>query len=893
MSNSSLTWASVPDVVQAYELAPGPLKVLQIKIMHGANYFSGGPIVLVRMDLGELDEVFTDQIPGFFEKLKTVLPTLENHHCSLGVHGGFFQRVIEGTLLGHVTEHVAIELNHLAGMDVGYGKTRSTKTPGVYHVAFGFLDEHAGVYSAKAAVNLVNGLLQHDSFPVQPVLDRLVEIRERRLLGPSTQAIVDAADRRQIPWLRVDPYNLVQLGTGKYRKFIRATITSDTNLIAVETADNTYLTYQMLKDAGVPVIETVRAESVETIHAFWAAVQSPLAIKPADGHGGEGVSLNVNDPAAIDRAFEYASRVDPLVLAQPMVAGQRFRMLVIDDQLVAASQVSPPIMKGDGRHTIAELIEIMNTDPARGIGDKSRLSRVVVDDVSLRILADSGLTPDSVPKLGQQLPLQISAAMRLGGSSTDVTDQVHPMNRFLAERAAKVIGLNIAGIDVLAPNLKTSLLTNGGAVLTVIAAPDFRVHLLPTQGKRRDVATPVVNMLFSGEARTRAPVFSITGSFGKTTTVHLIAQALKRQGHVVGMATSDGLYVADRCLRPGNTTRPEQVALVLKDPYADAIVLETPLEGILERGLGYRYADFGVVLNVHDNHPQNDELDYVEDVAYVKSVVAEQVVDDGFAVLNADCDLVLDMRRRVFSKCALFSRNYEHPEVRLHVDRGGVAAVLDRDILVILHGRKRFDVCHMDDIPLTRGGQCKVNDESILATAAALYAFHVPVDQIDDALRSYNPSPSEMPGNLNVFEKYDCLVIHDGAQHVRSVELLKPFLSGFERPLLAAFDLTHETEIEEMPTLAAFFRERFQQVWLVCEDEARGRAMCEQLFSKGFTPDQVQCVSHSQEAWDSALHQASSENGVVILSPQAQAAVNAIQVFLDALPEQGATPSES
>lgn len=468
--------------VQSYAVDPGPLVVQEIKTLHGANYFSWDPAIVVRLDLGEYDEVFTNQIPGFLERLRAALPTLYEHHCSPGVPGGFLQRVAEGTLLGHVVEHVAIELQQRAGMDVSFGKTRATRSPGVYNVLFQFLDDVAGEYAGKAAVNLINALLTQRGFAIDAVIRELVEIRERRLLGPSTQAIVDEARARGIPYLRLDRYNLVQIGTGRYQKRIRATVTSDTNLIAVEIAADKSLSALMLRDAAIPVPETMSTDRMEEALAFHARLGTPVAVKPQHGVLGQGVSLAVADQIGMRAAFEWAQCWDRTVLVQSMLAGDNYRILVIDFRFVAAVRLQAPIVVGDGKHSIAELVAALNNDPRRDIGDKGLLTRVELDELSTRCLAMRGFEPEAVPAAGEALPLKVSGNLKLGGEAEDVTDTVHPWNRYLAERTCRIVGLNVAGVDVIAPDLGTPLSENGGAVIEVGAAPDFRPHLRPTRG---------------------------------------------------------------------------------------------------------------------------------------------------------------------------------------------------------------------------------------------------------------------------------------------------------------------------------------------------------------------------------------------------------------------------
>ncbi len=716
-----------------YQLIDGSLKVLDIKVMHGANYFSAGKVIVIKLDLGEYDEVFTNEIPGFYEKLKKNLPSLIEHHCSVGKRGGFFQRIKDGTLLGHVTEHSAIELQTLAGMDVAYGKTRMTRIQGIYNVVFRFLDEIAGVYTAKVAVNLINSILLDQPFDVVDAIQNLIDIREKRLLGPSTQAIVEEAKTRNIPYLRLDEYNLVQLGTGKFHKRIRATMTSDTNFIAVETVDNKVLTSLMLKNAGIPVPEIIQTKKLDEMISFQRKLEKPIVIKPAKSNTPKTICPNLKNTDEITNAFNWAKNFNEEFICQQFIEGNFYRLLIIDDKFVAASKLTPPEIIGDGKQTIEQLIEVFNSN--RVIGDKADLTKVEVDEITQKILSDKKYSMETILPENEIFSLKISGNMRFGGSSEDVTDDVHLMNKFLVERAAKVIGLNVAGIDIIAPNLVESVLENNGFVIGVNAAPDFRMHLKPTIGEPRNVAENLVNMLFQKKEKTRIPIFSVTGTKGKTPAVNLIKNCLKNSGYLVGLISSDGLFIGDNCLMKGDMTHPKSVSLVLKDPTIDVAVLETSREGILNYGLGYEFADFGVVLNLKEENIE-DDLEYLEDVAYAKSVVAEQVYDEGFTILNADYELVEEMRKRLYSNLILISKSNQNESVGIHSKKGGISVILDEKKVVILNGSNRIELIHLNDLPNDLKIKLENNFEILLGVVAALFAFGIEIEKIREGFET-------------------------------------------------------------------------------------------------------------------------------------------------------------
>lgn len=856
-----------------YQIEDGPLKIENLHILEGANYFSGGPVVIIRLNLGSFDEIFTSQIEGFYDKLSTMLPTLYEHHCSENKKGGFLFRVHEGTLLGHVLEHVAIELQTLAGMDVAYGKTRSTLVHGVYNVIFRFFDEVAGVYASKAALNLINAILQNIEFDVFEIIQNLILIREYRLFGPSTQAIVDEADKREIPWLRIDSYNLVQLGTGKYHKNIRATITSDTNFIAIETADNKYLTTLMLKDAGIPVLETIRPKNCEEVISFWKTIEKPITIKPCNGNLGQYIKHNLNAEVEITEAYQWVQEFDDDILVQPYAAGKNYRLLVIDYKLVAAVEITPPFIIGDGNSTIQQLIDELNKDPERQYGDKSKLTKVVVDQITEKILADKKLTVASVLPLDQFLFLKISGNPKLGGSSKDVTYEVHPFNKFLVERACKTIGLNIGGVDILASSIDNSILSNGGIVLEVNAAPDFRMHINPTIGQPKNVAAALITMLFPANTKSRIPVISITGTVGKTITANLINYCLSQEGYQTGLTNTEGLFIRNQRLMQGNMTFPAHVNLVLKDATIDCAILETSVEGILRRGLEYKKADIAIVLNVHEDHVGNDDIKYVEDLAYAKAVVAEEVYDAGYSILNADSALVLEMKKRINANIVLFSVQKQNKAILEHLAKGGFCVVIENNFIVIKHTLNTIQVVSIKEIPLMFGGKAHFMLENLLATVAALYVFGIPTENIKMHLISFDCNNQNLMGRLNFVAIKDLQLLLDYAHNEVSFEGLKDFLSQYEHYKIGVIDAPGDRPDDTIRTLGRIAAETYNEIIFYEGFDLRGRTtgditalLKEGAIATGFDANKINTFTNPQQAWKTALDKGKANQLIVILS---------------------------
>lgn len=724
-----------------YKIEPGPVSVEDIGILYGANYFSGGPVVRFRINLGEYDEVFTNKIPNFFENLKGLIPSLYNHHCSVGRVGGFFERMKEGTLLGHVMEHTAIELQNLGGMDVGFGKTRGAKKKGVYNVVFRFFDEIAGIYAGKVALNLINSIILGKDFDVSSAVEKLVFIREKRLLGPSTQAIVDEAERRKIPVIRLDKYNQVQLGTGKFQKIIRATLTDETSVLAVETTDDKYLTNSILNEAGIPVPKQVITENIEDIIAFHRDVQQPIAIKPAQGYQGKRVSIDLYTPENITKAFLWAKEFHDEIIAQEDIPGGTYRLLVINYRLVAAVRLIPANVTGNGKDSIKKLIDKVNSEPDREFGDKGKLSKVEVDEETLKIIELRGYTLESVLPEGETIFLKNSGNMRLGANSFDVTSLVHPNNRFIAERVAQILKLNVAGIDIISKDIAQPLSANYGKVIEVNAAPDFRMHINPTFGTKRYVQQEFVSMLFPQNSPASVPIYSVTGSKGKSLTVAIINSCLKSKGLRTGVVSKNGLYINNFCIAEGDATGSKNVQVVLKDPTIDCAIIETPVETILRTGLGYEHANYAILLNLHDlkeEYYTYDHIRDIEDIGYAKLVVAEQVYDDGYAILNADIKQVVDMRSRIYSKLAYFSKNPKNTAFNKHIANGGTGIILNNNLITIYDNGLELAVIAMDEIDFAKSTTDDSCFDSILASTVTLYLSGVPLEEIRETLVNFD-----------------------------------------------------------------------------------------------------------------------------------------------------------
>ena len=647
------------------------MKIIEIKVLRGPNYWSvrRPKLIQMKIDLEEMEEKPSNEIPGFKDRLQKLLPGLYEHRCSELVPGGFLSRVEEGTWMGHIIEHVALELQTIAGMDMGFGRTRTTGKKGEYFVVFDYMEEEAGVYAAKAAFKLVEALIKNEEYTLDEDIQQLREIREDTRLGPSTGSIVDEAVKRGIPFIRLNKQSLVQLGYGIHQKRIRATIASTTSSIAVDIAGDKEETKNLLGAAEIPVPKGIIIYSEEDLEDAINKVGFPFVIKPVNGNHGKGATTNITTGSRQKKALEAARKYGRNVICEKFITGFDFRVLVIDYKFICAALRTPASVTGDGEHTIQWLVDETNKDPRRGYGHEKVLTQIKIDDFTQKMLDDKGYTLQTVPAKGELVLLKPTANLSTGGTSTDVTDEVHPVNIFMAERIAKIIGLDICGIDIMASDLRTPLSENGGAVLEVNAAPGFRMHVEPSEGLPRNVAEPLVDMLYPKGTTGRIPIIAITGTNGKTTTSRLIAHICKTAGHKVGLTTSDGVYIQNQLMMTGDCTGPRSAEFVLKDPTIDFAVLESARGGILKNGLAFSNCDIAVITNVTEDHIGLGGIENIEQMAKVKAVLAETVFPHGFTVLNADDDLVYEMRKNLDCNIALFSMDENNKRIKQHCKR--------------------------------------------------------------------------------------------------------------------------------------------------------------------------------------------------------------------------------
>ena len=857
------------------------MKILRTQTLRGPNYWSirRDKLIVMRLDLEDLAEKPSNEIPGFYEGLIDVLPSLVEHYCSPGYRGGFFERVRTGTYMGHIIEHIALELQELAGTPVGFGRTRSTSTPGVYNVVFEYVEEQAGRYAGRAAVRLCQSIVDTGTYPKQELAQDLADLRDlcnNASLGPSTETIVKEAQARNIPWLLLSARAMVQLGYGVHQKRIQATLSSFSGILAVELACDKEGTKTILKDGGIPV---PRGTVIQYLDELSAAIEEvggfPIVIKPLDGNHGRGISIDVKNQQEAEEAYDLASAASKTrsVIVERYYKGSDHRILVINGKVAAVAERIPAHVVGDGRSTIEELIEITNQDPNRGDGHANVLTKITIDKTALNVLEKQGYELTSILAHGEIAYLRATANLSTGGIAVDRTDEIHPENVWIAQRVAKLIGLDIAGIDVVTEDIRKPLKEVDGVIVEVNAAPGFRMHVAPSRGLPRNIAAPVIDMLFPPGTPSRVPILAITGTNGKTTTSRLISHICRQTGKVVGFTTTDGVYIDDYLVEKGDNTGPYSASMILKDPTVEIAVLETARGGILRSGLAFNQCDVGVVLNVAADHLGIGDIDTIEQMAKVKSVVAEVVSAEGYAVLNADDPLTVSMAEKVKGRVAYFSMSPDNPIIHDHIRRGGMAAIYENGYLSILEGEWTLRIEEAVNIPVTMQGMAPFMIANALAACLATFVHGIDIELIRQGVRTFKPSVAQTPGRMNLFDLGHHHALIDYAHNPAGYEAVGGFVGNWSGEKVGVVGGPGDRRDDDLILLGKLSALMFDRIIVKEDNDTRGRRRGEvaDLILRGISQENAslrpEVILDETEALEKALSTV-SEGGLVVIFPE-------------------------
>lgn len=755
------------------------MKIIKTQTLSGPNFWSIDVhnLIIIHLDL-EKDNRYTHEIVDFSDGLCEIFP-----HLTQPKYQDFLTNLKTGILITDVILQLVLELQRLAGMPVEFGCTRGSSQPGVQRVIFEYKIPEAGRYAARAAVRLCHRLIDHGFYretELRQDLEDLQEIFLAAQLGPTTEAIVQEAETRGIPWKELPARHVIQLGYGKQQRRIQASQTDGTSILGIEFAGDKEGTKTLLDAARLPVPKGTVIDSLDDLeNAIDDIGGFPIVLKPLDGNHGRGITLDIQTWHEAEKAYSMAKNESKIgsIIVERFYKGNDYRVLVVNGKVVAVAQRIPAHVMGDGRSNLVELVEETNLDPRRGSGHENMLTRIEIDRNSIDILKQQGYRLESVPKKGEICYLKATANLSTGGIAIDKTDEIHPENIWIAERAAQIIGLDIAGIDITAPDISRPLREVDGVIVEVNAAPGLRMHIQPNEGTPRNVAVPIVDMLYPPGTPSQIPITAITGTNGKTTTTRLIAHILKETKKVVGFTTTDGTYIGDFLAEAGDNTGPQSAALILNDPTVELAVLEAARGGILRSGLGFARCDVGVVLNVSEDHMGLQDINTVEEMAEVKSVVAR--VASEYAVLNADDPLVVAMASQVKAKVAYFSMNPDNPIVSQHIAQGGVAAIYESGYLSFLKADQMIRVEQMANVPLTLRGLAPFMIANALAASLAAYVQGVTIEEISQGLRTFQMSVEQTPGRMNLIPYQSFHVLLDYAHNRASFQAILEFVRNW------------------------------------------------------------------------------------------------------------------
>ncbi|WP_222565834.1 cyanophycin synthetase [Novilysobacter antarcticus] len=866
------------------------MRIRNRSVFLGPSLYAHFPVIRLELDLGVLEAWPTVRLgAGFIDGLVAALPGLDEHGCSYREPGGFVRRLREGegTWLGHVLEHVAIELQNVAGADVTFGKTRGTGEPGVYSVVYEYSQKDEGLEAGELAMRLLTSLLPAQLQPAgilpegwewASARDEFIRFAQRRALGPSTSALAAAAEARDIPWLRLNDHSLVQLGYGKYQQRIQATVTGKTSHIAVELAGDKDETNQILGALGLPVPRQELVQTEEMALRAARRIGYPVVTKPYNGNHGRGISIRLMNDDEVLAGFHLAQAVSRSVIVETFVPGDDHRLLVINGELVAATRRTPGHVIGDGHHDIAQLVEIVNADPRRGVGHEKVLTRLELDAQALTMLERVGYTSASVPAAGEVVYLRSTGNLSTGGTATDVTDIIHPDNRDMAVRAVQAIGLDVGGVDFLTENIAESYKSDGGGICEVNAAPGFRMHVAPSEGMARDVAGPVVDMLFPPGSPSRVPIAAVTGTNGKTTTARMLAHITKMAGYTPGLTTTDGVYIDGQRTVEGDMTGPVSTRMVLADPHIDMAVLEVARGGLLRAGMGVPYVDVGAVLNVAADHLGMKGIDTLEQLAEVKRIVAEVARD--CAVLNADDPMVLKMAAYTDAATICYvTTNPQHPLVREHIRAGGRACALEAGIngqMITLYDKgSHIPLLWTHLVPATLEGRAMHNVQNAMFAAAMAFSMGIKLDAIRQGLRTFDTTFYQAPGRMNVFAEHPFKVIFDYAHNAHAVGAMADLAQRMEvvGRRIVVIAGPGDRRDEDLRAIADAVAGRFDHYICRRDDNLRGRdgdevprILAKALLAQGVDEAQVSIINEEQAAIDAALRMGEPGDLVLIFA---------------------------
>lgn len=840
------------------------------------------------LDIGIYEAGPTKDIPGFNKRLLQNFPELAEHSCGLGYTGGFGERLLEGTYIGHVTEHLIIELQNKMGYPVKYGKTRQIADSSKYSIIYEYINEVFSIECGKKAVEIIRAFASDTQINIDNIINELKRLSLETDMGPSTKAIYMAAKERNIPVRRYGTGSVLKLGYGKNSRTVQASLTDRTTCIDVDIASDKELTKKILAQNNIPVPYGVVVKNLQEALEAAKKVGYPLVVKPVDSNQGKGVTVNILSENQIEQAFNEAMWYSKKAIVEKYIYGKDYRVLVVGGRVSAVAERRPPVVTGDGRSTISELVKLENMNPLRGEDHEKPLTYIKLDDISVNYLNSQGFSPESVPLRGQKVFLRQNGNISTGGTARNCTGEINPRNISYAVAAAGIMGLDVAGVDIIVEDISLPIDVASGAVVEVNAAPGLRMHIRPSEGEPVNVAEDILDMLYPDKNNYSIPIISITGTNGKTTTTRLIRHTLSIMGMNVGMTSTSGIYIGSKCIQKGDTTGPLSAEMVLSDRTIDAAVLETARGGIVRKGLGYDLADVGVLVNISEDHLGIDGINTIEELANIKALVIESVKPEGYAVLNADDAMTPFMLERARSRVVMFSRSISNVLFKKHCKNDGNIGVYVKDNYIwMLKDGKRTPIVGLEDIPITFEGLVECNVENSLAAVAALIGMDTPADIIRKGLCSFQPDVELNPGRFNIFDMGNFKVMVDYSHNIAGYSAVIKFIQKVKaKRLVGIIGMPGDRLDANIVEVGEMCAKSFEKIYVKEDMDLRGRRKMEvaellqrTVIRTGVSRENVEIILSETEALEKAMLDARPGDMIVLFYEELEPAIQVITKF--------------
>ena len=843
------------------------MKILKHKFYRGRNIYCHRPCLKMEVDLEGFKDIPSKDIKGFNESLVRLLPILKEHKCGIDEEMGFVKRLNEGTYLAHICEHICIALQNMIGLKGAYGKAREIDGD-LYYIIYEIEYEKTAIDIGKTAVMLINSLITGKEINIDECINRFKEILKREQLGPSTAAIVREAKKRNIPVLRVGDASIVQLGYGSTSKMVEATIGGNTSGIAIDIACDKLLTKELLYNQCLPV-----AEGVEIINPVQMLLEAerigyPLVVKPRFGNQGKGVFVNLRNEKELINAYNTILKDYKDIMMEKYVVGKDFRVCVVDYEVVAVSRRIPPYVVGDGASSIDDLICKLNDDMRRGDGHEKPLTKVKVNEELINYISKHSYSLDSILKEGEKVFLRENANLSTGGIAIDFTDVICKENIEICKRAAKAVGLDVCGIDICCTDISKPI---DGAIIEINAAPGIRMHEHPYEGESRNVGGAIVDMLFK-EIPRQIPIISVTGTNGKTTTSRLISYILSLAGYKTGLTTTGGIYINNQCIDTGDTTGYSSAMTILTNREVEAAVLETARGGIIKKGLAYDLADVGIITNITSDHLGIDDIETMEELAFVKSLVVEAVKDEGYAILNADDKISVTLRDRIKSNVILFSKDKNNEHLAEHMKNGGYGVYISNEFMYVEKDGNIFPVIKIKDIKITLEGRLQYNIENAMAACAALIGLGVDYSIIRKGMQNFYLDEVHNPGRFNLYNLNNITVVLDYAHNIDGYRAVIEGVKKLDyKRLIGIIGVPGDRKNEDIINLGKISGKNFDCIYIKEDYDKRDRKEGEVasllrkgVVESGFEEKNINVILQESEALKSAIKNSKAGDLIMI-----------------------------